>query len=193
VRAFPGLAHLVSFGPRPPGSKSLEQSRRWIFQQLRSENVVVDTDSFVALTPLGLIPMANIIAKIPDASSSIMIIAGHYDTKRVEVRFVGANDGASSAAFWLEKARMLARRNNKLTYWLVFFDGEEALQWWAATEGLYGSRQFVQELSARGILNHVRLVILGDMIADAHLDIHREVHPTPWLTDIVFAEAQRLG
>jgi hypothetical protein len=31
------------------------------------------------------------------------------------------------------------------------------------------------------------------MIADAHLDIHREAHSTPWLTDIVFSEAQRLG
>jgi hypothetical protein len=31
------------------------------------------------------------------------------------------------------------------------------------------------------------------MIADAHLDIHREAHWTPWLTDVVFGEAQRLG
>ena len=31
------------------------------------------------------------------------------------------------------------------------------------------------------------------MIADAHLDIHREAHSTPWLTDVVFAQAQRLG
>jgi hypothetical protein len=31
------------------------------------------------------------------------------------------------------------------------------------------------------------------MIADAHLDLHRDAHSTPWLTDIVFAQAQRLG
>jgi len=31
------------------------------------------------------------------------------------------------------------------------------------------------------------------MIGDAHLDLHREAHSTPWLTDIVFSEAQRLG
>ena len=36
-------------------------------------------------------------------------------------------------------------------------------------------------------------MILVDIIADAHLDIHREGHSTPSLTDIVFAEAQRLG
>jgi hypothetical protein len=31
------------------------------------------------------------------------------------------------------------------------------------------------------------------MIADAHLDIHREANSAPWLTDIVFAKARRLG
>ena len=31
------------------------------------------------------------------------------------------------------------------------------------------------------------------MIADAHLDIHREAHSTPWLSDVVFGEAQRLS
>jgi Zn-dependent M28 family amino/carboxypeptidase len=31
------------------------------------------------------------------------------------------------------------------------------------------------------------------MIADAHLDIHREAHSTPWLSDMVFTQAQRMG
>jgi Zn-dependent M28 family amino/carboxypeptidase len=43
-------------------------------------------------------------------------------------RFVGTNDGASNAAFLLELARVLLQRRNKLTYWRVFFDGEEAVQ-----------------------------------------------------------------
>ena len=76
---------------------------------------------------------------------------------------------------------------------LVFFDGEEALQRWSNTDGLYGSRHFAQVLSAQVTLKHVRAVILVDMIADAHLDIHREAHSTPWLSDVVFAQAQRLG
>ncbi len=37
----------------------------------------------------------------------------------------------SSAAFLLEMARVLARKGNNVTYWLVFFDGEEALQRWS--------------------------------------------------------------
>jgi len=192
-RSFTNLKRLVSFGPRPPGSPALEQSREFIVAELRAAGAAVVLDSFTASTPLGLIPMTNLVAKIPGTSSSVVIIAGHYDTKRMDVRFVGANDGASSAAFLLEMARVLARRNNRLIYWLVFFDGEEALQGWSATDGLYGSRRFAQELSAQGTSDLVRALILVDMIADAHLDIHREAHSTPWLSDIVFAEAQRFG
>jgi Zn-dependent M28 family amino/carboxypeptidase len=137
--------------------------------------------------------MTNLVAKIPGASSAIVIVAGHYDTKRTNFPFVGANDGGSSAAFLLEMARVLARRRNSLSCWLVFFDGEKAVQRWSTTDGLYGSRHFAQEFSIQGTLNQVRAVILVDMIAGAHLDIGREAHSTPWLTDIVFAEAQRLG
>ena len=193
TRAFADLKRLVSFGPRPPGSRALEQSREFIVGQLGAAGATVVQDSFTAWTPLGPIPMTNLVAKIPGSSSSVVIVAGHYDTKRMNFPFVAANDGGSSAAFLLEMARVLARRNNRLTYWFVFFDGEEALQRWSATDGLYGSRQFAQELSDQGTLNQVRAVILVDMIADAHLDIHRDAHSTPWLTDIVFAQAQRLG
>jgi len=43
-------------------------------------------------------------------------------------------------------ARVLARRRNSLSYWLIFFDGEEALQQWSDTDGLYGSRHFAEEI-----------------------------------------------
>jgi len=192
-RAFADLKRVVSFGPRPPGSRALEQSRGFIAGELHAAGAAVVLDTFTASTPLGPVPMTSLVAKIPGVSPSIVIIAGHYDTKRMTTPFVGANDGGSSAAFLLEMARVLARRGNNVTYWLVFFDGEEALQRWSNTDGLYGSRHFAQELSAQDTLKQVQALILVDMIADAHLDIHREAHSTPWLSDIVFAEAQRFG
>jgi hypothetical protein len=192
-RAFADLKRLISFGPRPPGSPALEQSREFIIGELRAAGAAVILDPFTASTPLGPIPMTNLVAKIHSTSSVVVILAGHYDTKRTDFPFVGANDGGSSAAFLLEMARVLARRKNSLTYWLVFFDGEEALRRWSKTDSLYGSRHFAQELSAEGTLNRVWALILVDMIADPHLDIHREGHSNPWLTDVVFGEAQRLG
>ena len=192
-RAFADLKTLVSFGPRPSGSPALERTRDFITGELRVTGVGVTEDRFVATTPIGPIAMTNIVATIPGASPSIVIIGGHYDTKRMATPFVGANDGGSSAAFLLEMTRVLAHRRNKLTYWVVFFDGEEAVQRWSATDSLYGSRHLAAEVAANGGQRQVKAMILVDMVADAVLDIHRDTNSTRWLQDLVFNQARRLG
>jgi len=191
-RAFDDLRRIVGFGPRPSGSPALEHTRQFIIEELHASGVDITEDSFTAATQDGPIPMSNLIAKIPGACPSIVIIAGHYDTKRMGTPFVGANDAGSSAAFLLEMARVLARRANQLTYWVVFFDGEEAVKSWSSTDGLYGSGHLSAKLASDGMLARVRAVIVVDMIADAHLDIHRETQSTPWLNKIVFTQANRL-
>jgi Zn-dependent M28 family amino/carboxypeptidase len=193
-RAFEDLKRLVAFGPRPSGSKALAMSRQEILRQLQRVGLQVEEDSFRAATPFGSLPMTNLIAKIPGARPQVIIVAGHYETKRFdEFSFVGANDGGSSAAFLLELARVLARRKNALTHWLVFFDGEEAFQEFSGTDGLYGSRHLVQKMAASGELSQVQAMILVDMVGDARLNIHRDAKSTAWLTDLVFQSARRLG
>jgi glutaminyl-peptide cyclotransferase len=193
-RAFDDLKRLVDFGPRPPGSKALSESRRWIIGQLKEAGWEVEEDQFTGDTPLGRIPMTNLIARIPGASPSVVVLAGHYDTLRLEGgRFVGANDGGSSAAFLLEMARLLGRRKNPVTYWLVFFDGEEALRSWSPTDKLYGSRHLVSKLAASGELNRMKAMILVDMIGDAQLDVFRDQSSTAWLREMVLNSARRLG
>lgn len=193
-RAFQDLKHLVDFGPRPPGSKALAESRQWIIRELKADGCAVEEDSFVASTPVGQIPMTNLIAKIPGARPEIVMVTGHYDTLRYEGgRFVGANDGGSSAAFLMELARQLCRRKNPVTYWLVWFDGEEALVNWTATDSVYGSRHLAEKLTASGELSRIQAMILVDMIADAKLDIYRDAASTAWLTDLIFKTAHRLG
>ncbi len=194
-RAFEDLKRLVAFGPRPAGSPELAEARRWILQQLRSTRAQVEEDSFQANSPVGVLPMTNIVAKFPGARPQVVIISGHYDTKRFpDFRFVGANDGGSSAALLLEMARVLSARKNELTCWLVFFDGEESVpREWSAADSLYGSRHFVQKLTAQGVLGRVQAMILVDMVGDAKLDIHPEDNSTPWLADLVFQTAHQLG
>jgi Zn-dependent M28 family amino/carboxypeptidase len=195
-RAFADLQHLVAFGPRPVGSKALEASRAWIIGQLEKAGCKVVQDRFVGATPMGNIPMVNLIAEIPGREPKhIIMISGHYDTKlEKSFRFVGANDGGSSAAFLLETARELRQTRHKLTYWIVFFDGEEALrQQWSGDDNTYGSRHFVQKLSADGELSRIQAMILVDMIGDAHLDIHWDQNSTTWLNKLVFNEADKLG
>ena len=134
------------------------------------------------------------IAILPGRRSDVIMLGGHYDTKLfTDFRFVGANDGGSSAGLLLELARRLAGRRHEFTYWVVFFDGEEARRDWSATDGIYGSRQLAAELRRSGEIRRLRSVIVVDMIGDANLDIRRESYSTPWLTDLVWASARRLG
>jgi Zn-dependent M28 family amino/carboxypeptidase len=193
-RAFEDLKRLVAFGPRPSGSPALTQARQWLIHELQGAGAQVDEDSFVATTPIGQIPMTNLIAKFPGSRRETVIVAGHYDTKRFDAfRFVGADDGGSSAALLVELARVLGGRKSALNYWLVFFDGEEAVAEWSATDSVYGSRHLVEKLSASGELSRIEALILVDMIGDAQLRIPREANSTPWLSDLVFNVAQHLG
>jgi Zn-dependent M28 family amino/carboxypeptidase len=68
----------------------------------------------VAATPVGNIPMTNVIGVVRGENPTVLILGGHYDTARLDgVRFVGANDGGSSAAFLLEMARVLGSRRTR--------------------------------------------------------------------------------
>jgi glutaminyl-peptide cyclotransferase len=122
----------------------------------------------------------------------VILIGGHYDTKWFrELTFVGANDGGSSTALLIELARRLRDRPRDYTYWIVWFDGEEAREAWTAVDSLYGSRWMAAELARTRRLP--RAVIVADMIGDRELTIRREGASTRWLTDIVWASAARLG
>src|SRR5258707_5173241 len=79
--------------------------------------------------------MVTLTAEIPGESKEVIIVASHYDSKFYkDMRFVGANDPGTSVATLLELGRVLSagQQKPKLTYWLVFFDGEESLfETWA--------------------------------------------------------------
>src|SRR5262249_56708469 len=125
---------------------------------------------------------ASVIATVPGRRKDVILIGGHYDTKWFkEVVFVGANDGGSSAAFLIELARRLHARPREYTYWVVWFDGEEARETWTATDSLYGSRRMAAELGRSRQLPSA--VILGGMNRDQNLRIPRETAPTPWMDD----------
>ena len=193
-RAFEHVRQLVAIGPRPAGSPGIEATRRYISDQMKAIGVPVIEQRFEGATPFGPVKMANLLGTIPGASPDRLIIGGHYDTKLFrQFRFVGANDGGSSAAMLLELARVLKARRNPFTIELVFFDGEEAVIDWTGTDHTYGSRHYVEAAGADGTLKTIRAMVLLDMVGDRDLTIRREAASTPWLIDIVWATATRLG
>src|SRR2546430_15052546 len=95
--------------------------------------------------------MANVVARLPGRRPDVVVLAGHYDTKLFKsFRFVGANDGGSSAALLIELARRLAKAPREYTLWLGWFDGGEAVESWTATGRLYGSPHLAAELARPG-------------------------------------------
>jgi Zn-dependent M28 family amino/carboxypeptidase len=195
-RALADVEKLVGFGPRPSGSDAHRQTQEYLLHELRATGLKIVRDDFTAQTPVGPIPMSNLIAVHRGRAEKFLVFAGHYDTKRFdEVPFLGANDGGSSAALILELARAVARiePSPSTAVWFVLLDGEEAVVNWTDTDSLYGSRHLASRMEKNQELSRIAAFILVDMVGDRDLGIHRDRYSTRWLQDLVWAEAERLG
>ena len=210
-RAFEHVRKQVEFGPRPAGSAELEKTRNYLIEQLKSYGLKVTADEFNPATPQGQKKMVNVIAELPGDSTDVIILSSHYDTKYFkDFKFVGANDGGSSTGALLEIARVMAayKQKPRLTYWFVFFDGEEAFcRDWDECENpnpsdpknplpdhTYGSRHMAAQLVEKNELNRVRALILLDMVGYKNLQLGRpEELSSRWLIDLVWQTAKQLG
>jgi Zn-dependent M28 family amino/carboxypeptidase len=195
ARAFEHLKQMVAIGPRPSGSPQLRQTRAYITRQLSSFGLKVEEQPFTAQTPIGPIEMVNLIVRLPGKRQDRLLITGHYDTKLFKDQvFVGASDGASSGAFLIELARVLKDQPRELTHELVWFDGEEAvIAWDKDKDSTYGSRYYVQAAQKAGAVKTIKAMVLIDMIGDRDLQIRRDSNSTPWLNEVVWAAARRVG
>ena len=73
-------------------------------------------------------------------------------------------------------------------------DGEEAtLRDWGGTDHTYGSQHYVDTARKAGTLATLKALILVDMIADRSPRFMRESNSTPWLTDILWSTARKMG
>jgi hypothetical protein len=198
--AFEQVAKQVAFGPRPPASDAIHRTQDYIIGQLKGFGCAVDTHDFHASTPIGSVAMKNIVAKIPGASPNIIILATHYDTNRlgrdyktVLPHFVGADDAGSSTGVMLELARVLCGKPQAATIWIAFFDGEESFATWSDTDSVYGSREMAASLANSGELSRVKAFVLADLVGGKDFHARREDNSTPWLQEIVWGTATRLG
>jgi glutaminyl-peptide cyclotransferase len=202
-RAMDHVKKQMDFGPRPPGSAELAKTRAYIVEQLTSSGLKVTNDEFRVPTPLGEKNMVNITAEIPGESKEVIMLSSHYDSKYYKDKhFLGANDPGASVAELVELGRVLATNNPKpkFTYWLTFFDGEEAFcSSWdecskpGAPDNTYGSRHFVEKLKKANETSRVRAMILFDMMGYKNLELGRDTLSTRWLQNIVWQTGRELG
>ena len=202
-RAMDHVKKQIDFGPRPPDTEQLARTRAYITGELKSYGVNVSLDEFTAKTPQGEKKMVNIVGEIPGEINKLILITSHYDTKFYkDMQFVGANDPAASVATLLEIARVLrsVAEKPKMTYRLVFFDGEEAFcEGWDecstadAPDNTYGSRHYVTQLRAKNELTNTHAMILLDMMGYKNLELGRDPSSTRWLQDVIWQTGRELG
>jgi glutaminyl-peptide cyclotransferase len=193
-RAFQYTREVTAFGERYMGNENHKKLERYILDHLKGDQV--EDDAFTADTVEGKFLVRNIIAKFPGTKDGIIVILGHYDTVYPlrNSGFVGANDGGSSTAILLEYANQLRdKKRDGYSVWLVWTDGEEAVKTWSDTDSLYGTRHLAEKWEKDGTLKKIKALIVMDMIGDADLDIIRDTNSAPWLLDLIYAAAERLG
>jgi glutaminyl-peptide cyclotransferase len=155
-----------------------------------------ETDEFTAKTPAGIQTMRNYIVRFPGKKDGIIVLATHYETNYPlrDIAFVGANDGACTTALLIELgAYFRAHPPQGYSIWLVFDDGEEAVQSWSPSDSLYGTRHLAAKWYADGTLNRIKAFLLADMIGDKDLNIDRDDQSTPWLEDLLVVAAKNTG
>jgi len=206
-RAFAHVQKQAQFGPRPSGSQALQKTRDYLISELRSYGMEVQEQAFEEETPHGRVRFVNILAAIPSSFPSSLfqknklatIIASHYDTKWLpKIQFVGANDGASSTGTLLEIARVVAQTkfqpsDSRIKF--VLFDGEEAVEEYSSTDGLYGSRHYIAEAKSKskdGKITDIKAMILMDMIGDRDLSVQIP-QGNPELAKRIFNASEALG
>ena len=198
-KAYEYARDFVAIGPRwptGPGHLKAESFLRAHFAHDQTEE-----DTFTADTPIGPVAMRNFIVRYPGKKDGAIVLATHYETNYwlKNINFVGANDGAATTGLLMAIADQLraatagGRKLDGYSVWLVFFDGEEAIQKWSDSDSTYGSRHLAAKWGRDGTLNRIRAFILTDMIGDKDLDIQRESRSTAWLVDLVRQAAKKFG
>ncbi len=207
-RARAHVAKLVAFGERPAGSKALERSRKYLEGELKKLGLASTVQSFRDKAAPG-IHFHNLLCEIPGTDKHddrLLVLGSHYDTKLTKghdrdehnFKFVGANDGGSSSGLLLELARYFRKHPLRCRLLLVWFDGEESLEFdWNDDKALFGSKHCVKMLrkrfpKTRPLYKCVPVMVLLDMIGDPKESITRDELSSRRLQRIVAESAKKL-
>ena len=202
--AYAHAERLVSFGPRYSGRPGWSKQLDYVTEVLEGVGLEVRRDTWTDRKER--MTFSNLSATIPGKSDRRIVLACHHDTKCTtghddpehNFHFVGANDGASGVALLLALAPVLKARANEATVDLVFFDGEESLDWsWNdAARALFGSKRYVKrhrDALLLGAEERIEAMVLLDMVGRKDLHIQEELYSTDLLRRITWSAAVATG
>jgi len=202
--AFQHVRAITALGPRNPGTPGWSQQLDYIERNLKAAGLEVHRDTWTDRKEL--VTFTNLVATIPGSRKERIALACHHDTKCMQghpdpahnFHFVGANDGGSGTALLLALAPLLKAQPHEATIDLVFFDGEESLDWsWnEGARALFGSKRFVKRHRDALLLGQeprIEALILLDMVGRTDLHIQEELFSTARLRTIVWSAAVACG
>ena len=80
ARAYDYTSKIVAIGPRQPNTDGIHREQDFIRADLTKSGCKFDEDDFNSSTPIGSVPMKNIVAKIPGKTNDFLLLLTHYDT-----------------------------------------------------------------------------------------------------------------
>jgi Zn-dependent M28 family amino/carboxypeptidase len=199
AKALDYARQFVAIGPRWPTGPGHVRAEAFLRNQFKRDQV--EEDTFTANTPIGPVAMRNFIVRFPGKKDGAIVLATHYETNYwlKNINFVGANDGGSTTGLLMAIADQLraetagGKKLDGYSVWLVFFDGEEAIQSWTDSDSTYGSRHLAAKWGRDGTLGKIKAFLLADMIGDKDLDIQHDTNSTDWLVGLVRQAAKKFG
>src|SRR5690606_2940902 len=134
--AYAFIQKQVDFGPRVPNTPEHRQTGEWLQEKLASYGWEVIPQKFTAQSYDGKeLQLTNIIASFQPELKKRIILAAHWDTRRIADKDTeridepidGANDGGSGVGVLLEIARAISGAEEQLNVGIdiILFDGED--------------------------------------------------------------------
>lgn len=160
---------------RTPGSLGSSQVRDFVINEFKSmtQNWVIELHEFEE----NGYNFTNMVFSLGANDSNYLALAAHYDSKLSPEGFIGGIDSAAPCGMLLYVSHFLDHvltndmqsidtlLLDKFTgVKFIFFDGEEAINEWTATDSLYGSRYAAKKWAQEGTLEKMDMLVLLDLL-----------------------------
>jgi hypothetical protein len=199
--AYSFIQQQVDFGPRVPNTEGHRKTRDWLIQKFEDFGLEVQTQDFQAKTwDNQLFNLSNIIASYNPSAKKRVLLAAHWDTRRIADKDTqrldepidGANDGGSGVGVLLEIARIINSSEIKpeIGIDIILFDGEDDGEpehmnlrnnsqiWWCLGSQYWSKNTHVSGYSAY-------YGILVDLVGAKGARFYREGHSMSYGKNIV--------
>lgn len=194
-RAFGYLEDVCKLGPRPSESKGMTDQQNLLIAHFTNLGAQVRLQEFDTPHPKKGTPvrMKNLIVSWHPQVKERVLLCCHYDTRpypdRDEFRpkgiFLGANDGGSGVALFMEMGHSLPAIKPTFGVDMVFFDGEEFIFQRDGGKFFLGSEHFAQQYRDRPPPYRYVCGVLVDMIGDKNLKIPIEPNSRKFAPNVV--------